>query len=125
MADPRARDGRSQPVYSTDGGKVPRPSPHNRAVAATPKPVPPGAAPDDGVVRIQRDRKGRGGKTVTVVTGLPGTDADLDALLKRLKSSLGTGGTREGRALCFQGDHRDRLLVALSSLGHRPKLAGG
>jgi translation initiation factor 1 len=77
------------------------------------------------VVRISRDKKGRGGKTATLVTGLPGNDAALDALLKHFKSSLGTGGTREGRTLIIQGDHRERLLADLSALGHRPKLAGG
>jgi translation initiation factor 1 len=62
---------------------------------------------------------------MTVVTGLPGPEADLDALLRGLKASLGTGGTREGRTLAFQGDQRERLLAALTALGHRPKLAGG
>jgi translation initiation factor 1 len=127
MPDPRAQDGRSQPVYSTDGGRVQRPSPHNRAVpsARPAAPARPGNPPDDGVVRIQRDSKGRGGKTMTVVTGLPGPEADLDALLRSLKASLGTGGTREGRTLAFQGDQRERLLAALAARGYRPKLAGG
>jgi translation initiation factor 1 len=118
--------GSSRLVYSTDGGRV-RATPHNRRieppVKATPQSGP--AAPDDGVVRIHRDRKGRGGKTASVITGLPGTEPELDALLKRLKSQLGTGGTREGRSLIIQGDHRDRLLADLSALGHQVKLAGG
>lgn len=62
---------------------------------------------------------------MTAVNGLPGSETELDALLKRLKASLGTGGLREGRTLLIQGDHRDRLMTELSSLGHRPKLAGG
>jgi translation initiation factor 1 len=81
--------------------------------------------PDDGVVRIQREKQGRGGKTVTAVTGLPGTEAELDALLKALKQHIGAGGTREGRSLIIQGDHRERVRERLEALGHRPKLAGG
>ncbi|MBM4416395.1 MAG: translation initiation factor [Chloroflexi bacterium] len=82
-------------------------------------------APADGVVRLHRDRKGRGGKVVTLVTGLPGDEAALDALLKRLKQQCGAGGTREGATLAIQGDHLERLCEALEALGHRVKLAGG
>src|SRR4051812_42219704 len=100
----------SRLVYSTDGGRVPRTAVHNRAVEAKGRVAPPkpGSPPDDGVVRIQRDRKGRGGKTMTAVTGLPGDEPTLDGLLKQLKAALGTGGSRDGRTLLFQGDHRER-----------------
>jgi translation initiation factor 1 len=81
--------------------------------------------PNDGVVRVMRDSKGRKGKTATVVTGLPGTDAELDALLKELKQACGAGGSREGRALEIQGDHRERLVEKLTGMGHKVKLAGG
>ena len=123
------RQSDSRLVYSTDGGRVRGLAPHNRVIAPPSGAQPQGSGrpepPDDGVVRIQRDRKGRGGKTMTSVTGLPGSEADLDGLVKRLKASLGTGGTREGRTLLFQGDQRERLRAALDALGHRPKLAGG
>ncbi|RJQ11097.1 MAG: stress response translation initiation inhibitor YciH [Dehalococcoidia bacterium] len=81
--------------------------------------------PVDGFVRIQREKKGRGGKTVTIVTGLPGGTRELDALLKDLKQLCGAGGTREGSVLEIQGDHRERLEDRLIALGHRVKLAGG
>jgi translation initiation factor 1 len=81
--------------------------------------------PDDGVVRVQRDRRGRGGKTATAVTGLPGDEAALDALLKALKQHCGAGGSREGRTLIVQGDQRERLVARLAQLGYKPKLAGG
>jgi translation initiation factor 1 len=81
--------------------------------------------PDDGFVRIQRTRKGHGGKTVTVVTGLPGNERALDDLLKVLKQLCGAGGARVERTLEIQGDHRERLQTKLESLGHRVKLAGG
>jgi translation initiation factor 1 len=76
-------------------------------------------------VRIARLKQGRGGKTVTAITGLPGSEADLDALLKALKQHCGAGGSRDGRTLEIQGDHRERLRERLEVLGHRPKLAGG
>ncbi|MCC7366186.1 MAG: stress response translation initiation inhibitor YciH [Dehalococcoidia bacterium] len=119
----------SRLVYSTDGGRV-KPGglqPHNRRVEPPAKPQQGGGQrpPADGIVRIARDRKGRGGKTATTITGLPGTEADLDALLKRLKAACGTGGSREGRDLVLQGDLRERLRAELEALGHRVKLAGG
>jgi translation initiation factor 1 len=110
----------SRLVYSTDGGRV------RQAHSAAPKPAgSPPSVPDDGVVRIQRDKRGRGGKTATTITGLPGTEAQLDSLLKSLKSECGTGGSRDGRVLVLQGDQRERLLPRLTALGYRAKLAGG
>lgn len=113
-------------VYSTDGGRV-KATPHNRKVEAPTRPSSSAGpvVPDDGVVRVARDKKGRGGKTATIVTGLPGTEAELESLAKRLKSSLGSGGGREGRTIVIQGDHRERLIAELTRLGHKPKLAGG
>ena len=111
----------SRLVYSTDGGRVPE----RRAARAVAAPTSASSPPDDGVIRIQRDRKGRGGKTATTVTGLPGNEADLDVLLRALKQYCGSGGSREGRTLVLQGDQRERLLERLTTLGHRAKLAGG
>ncbi len=103
MPDPDSRL-----VYSTDGGRVGEKSksrPVRPRVSQTPAPRP---LPADGVVRIQREKKGRGGKTVTVVTGLPGGASELDALLKDLKQHCGAGGTRDGAVLEIQGPE-DRL----------------
>ena len=79
----------------------------------------------DGIARIRREVGGRGGKTVTVVTGLPLDEAALAALSKRLKSACGTGGTVKSGALEFQGDHRELLVALLASEGFKSKLAGG
>ena len=121
--DPRKNDGRL--VYSSDQGRV-KPQPVPSGIRR----VPPGQAakaapPDDGIVRIQRDKKGRGGKTATTVTGLAGSDDELDTLLKALKQHIGAGGSREGRVLILQGDQRERLFARLEALGHKVKLAGG
>jgi translation initiation factor 1 len=121
-------DGNSRLVYSTDGGRVtPTREAAKRAQPSrvrAPRATSP-SVPDDGVVRIHRTKQGRGGKTATVVTGLPGSEAELDALLKALKQLCGAGGSREGRSLEIQGDHRERIRERLEALGHRPKLAGG
>ena len=116
----------SKLVYSTDGGRVRETlSPHNRKMAAAPQATRPGAPPDDGVVRVQRDKRGRGGKTATTITGQPGDETELDNLLKLLKQHCGAGGTREGRVLAIQGDQRERLMEKLTSMGLKPRLAGG
>jgi translation initiation factor 1 len=80
---------------------------------------------NDGVVRIARDRKGRGGKTMTVITGLPGDEAALVALAQTLKRLCGSGGTARDGVIEIQGDHREKLAAHLTKLGHRVKLAGG
>ena len=126
-------DANSRLVYSSDDGRVRPPSrpaaPARRAIAAVPRArgVRQAAARilGDGVVRLHRDRSGRGGKPGTIVVGLPGSDADLDAMLKRCKQRLGAGGTRRGRALLIQGDHREQLRTLLEADGHTVKLAGG
>ncbi|MDX8404336.1 MAG: translation initiation factor [Mariprofundaceae bacterium] len=76
-------------------------------------------------VRIRRESKGRGGKCVSVIDGLPLEDKGLKALLKKLKNQLGTGGTLKGGNIEIQGDHREKLLLLLEKEGHKAKLAGG
>ncbi|HET6318157.1 MAG TPA: stress response translation initiation inhibitor YciH [Chloroflexota bacterium] len=81
--------------------------------------------PRDGVVRILRDRKGRGGKTVSVIVGVPGRPDQLAQLTSELKRMCGTGGTLRGEVIEIQGDHRERLQAELTRRGYRVKLAGG
>jgi translation initiation factor 1 len=81
--------------------------------------------PRDGVVRLVRDRKGRGGKTVTLIAGLSGSPAALAALASELKRLCGTGGTLRGDLVEIQGDHRERLRAELERRGYTVKLAGG
>ncbi len=81
--------------------------------------------PRDGVVRLLRDKQGRGGKTVTLVTGLIGTPAALAALASDLKRLCGTGGTLRGDVLELQGDFRGRLQIELGRRGYTVKIAGG
>ena len=109
----------SRLVYSTDGGRPPE----ERTPKHKPSDVSVPAAPDDGVVRIWRVKGGRGGKTATVVTGLP--SADLERLAVELRRLVGAGGGIREQAVEVQGDHRDRVLKRLAALGFRVKLAGG
>jgi translation initiation factor 1 len=82
-------------------------------------------APSDGIVRIRRETKSRGGKTVTVISGVPRDAAGLKELAGRLKRLCGTGGTVKDGAIEIQGDHCDNLLAELTKLGFRVKRAGG
>jgi translation initiation factor 1 len=81
--------------------------------------------PHDGVVRLLRDRKSRGGKTVTLITGVSGGPSTLAGLLSELKRLCGTGGTLRGDILEIQGDFRERLQTELERRGYTVKIAGG
>jgi translation initiation factor 1 len=86
--------------------------------------VKPAVNPSHQKVIVRLDRKRRGGKSVTVVEGLLIPIKDREALLKRLKAGLGTGGTIKGSSLEIQGDHCDALLTRLANMGYRPKRSG-
>ncbi len=79
----------------------------------------------DGVVRVGRETKGRKGKGVTIVTGVPLSGADLSKLAKALKKKCGTGGTVRDGAIEIQGDHRDLLVSELQKHGWTVKKSGG
>jgi translation initiation factor 1 len=76
-------------------------------------------------VRVGRETKGRAGKGVTVITGLPLGEAELAALATQLKRRCGSGGTVRERAIEIQGDHRDLLVSELKRLGYDAKRSGG
>ncbi len=83
------------------------------------------ARKSDGIVRVTRDRKQRGGKTVTVIHGVSGSEAELAALAQQLKKLCGSGGTVKDGDIEIQGDHCDKVILKLTSLGYRVKRAGG
>ena len=116
--------GPGRPVYSTDKGRL---CPDCGAVKADcrcrlSKPAPQGG---DGIVRLRRETKGRGGKAVTVVTGLPGDGAALKARAKQLKQRCGVGGAVKDGAIEIQGDQRNTIRDVLEAEGFTVKLAGG
>jgi len=79
--------------------------------------------PQDGVVRIFRGKGGRGGKTMTVVRGLP--RRDLEDVARDLKRFCGAGGSVKDGAVELQGDHREKVAARLAGQGYTVKLAGG
>jgi len=110
-------------VYSTDGGRM-CPGCRQPVSACTCKAAAPAPA-GDGVARVWRETKGRGGKAVTLVKGLALDATALAALGKQLKAVCGSGGTVKDGVIEVQGDHAERVVEALVRLGHRAKRAGG
>ena len=84
------------------------------------------AAPvGDGVVRVGRETKGRKGRGVTLVSGVPLPPEELKVLAKELKTRCGSGGTLKAGVIEIQGDHRDLLLELLRAKGWTVKRSGG
>jgi translation initiation factor 1 len=109
----------SRLVYSTDDGDQRRRS--RERTHETERQPPP--LPRDGIVRVFREKGKRGGKTVTVVRGLPA--ADLEKVAADLKRLCGAGGSAKNGAVEIQGDHREKVAVRLRAQGYEVKLAGG
>jgi len=106
-------------VYSTGHGRM-CPGCGNPASGCTCRR---GATPPqgDGIVRIARSTKGRKGKVVTVITGIPQDLDGLQRLAKELKQRCGSGGTVKDGAIEIQGDHGDQLVKELQARGYRVK----
>lgn len=85
----------------------------------------PDLPPHQQTLKIQASRKGRGGKTVTVVSGFQQSPDQLMNLLKKLKNQLGTGGTLKDDTLELQGDRAQKVLEILTTLGYKAKMSGG
>jgi translation initiation factor 1 len=111
-------------VYSTEVGRT---CPECRqALAQCSCKAAANAAPaGDGVVRVSRQTKGRGGKSVTLVKGLALDALSLAALGKQLRTACGSGGTVKDGVIEVQGDHCELVIEALRQHGHQAKRAGG
>jgi len=109
-------------VYSTDGGRM-CPLCRKPALACVCRATV--AAPSgDGIVRISREKKGRGGKTVTVVRNLALEPTALAGLARQLKTLCGSGGTVADGVLEIQGDHVERVTPVLQDQGFTVKRSG-
>lgn len=106
----------SRLVYSTETGRIKH---SDKPSSSTPVPGP------DSVVRLQRESKGRGGKGVTLITGLPLNADELKNLAKELKQFCGTGGTIKDGVIEIQGEQREKLKPWLEKKGFKVKIAGG
>ena len=109
-------------VYSTDSGRM-CPDCRQSVTSCTCKaqPIP----KTDGVVRVSLQTKGRGGKSVTLVKGLPLNAAALAVLGKQLRSACGSGGTVKDGVVEVQGDHVTTVMAALQKRGFVVKRVGG
>lgn len=117
-------------VYSTEHGQLGKPMndekrPGKKKGRNKPAAAPAIKNPAKQGIRIRRESRGRGGKTVSIIDGLPLQGAELKTLLKKLQAGLGTGGAAKDGSLEIQGDHRDRLLQLLDKEGYKAKLSGG
>lgn len=107
------KDDNSRLVYSTDTGRIKE---EKQA---------PVREKGDGIVRIQRQTKGRKGKGVCLVTGLDLDDGALKLVAAELKKVCGCGGSVKDGVIEIQGDKRDQIKTHLEKKGHKVKLAGG
>ncbi len=105
-------------VYSTEQVIPRKEKPVEKAIQAS-------LSPAQQKVTVRLERKGRRGKSVTVIDGLQMPQKKREMILKQLKARLGTGGTVRDTSFEIQGDHRDSLMAALEKMGYRPQRSGG
>ena len=111
-------------VYSTDQGRM-CPVCGNPADLCVCKQESANNPAGDGIVRVGRETKGRKGKAVTIITGIPLSAAELKRFARELKARCGSGGTVRDGIVESQGDHRDKLIEVLESKGWSVKSSGG
>ena len=108
----------SKLVYSTGQGRI---CPQCGLPAATCKGHKKSvlSGPSDGIVRVRRETKGRKGKCVTCISGIPLHGDQLETFAKQLKQKCGAGGTIKDGIVEIQGDHIELLLAALKDIGYK------
>jgi translation initiation factor 1 len=109
-------DGKSDRVVYSEFGNSANPDAFARGVPDLP--------PNQQHLKVQATRKGKGGKTVTEITGFQAKSETLTDLLKKLKAQCGAGGTVKENAIEIQGDHTQKLVEILTKLGYKAKASG-
>lgn len=113
----KSKDNSSNRIVYSEFGPGSKPAAVERAIQELP--------PNQQNLRVQASRKGRKGKTVTVISGFQTQPETLAKLLKQLKNQCGTGGTAKDDTLEIQGDHTQKLVEILIQLGYKAKVSGG
>ena len=103
----------SRLVYSSNAGRVSKQSQQNTTRKG------------DGIARVRREKKGRGGKTVTTVSGLSLDSTKLKELASELKRKCGSGGSVVDGVIEVQGDKVHAVMNELTQKGYQAKHAGG
>jgi len=111
-------------VYSTDEGDLRKQKKGKKKSNRGRANAPPGIK-DDGIIRVQRESKGRGGKTVSVVHGMPVSEEELQTWATKLKQQCGTGGSVKSGTIIIQGDKVETIVSILVNAGFSAKRAGG
>lgn len=114
---------RRRVVYSTDSAVAKRCPRCGSYPCRCPKPK--SLPPEQQTACIRREKKGRGGKTVTVIMELQLTPDDMKALSTKLKKNCGSGGAVKDDTIEIQGDHREKVAEELQKLGYKTKFVGG
>jgi translation initiation factor SUI1-related protein len=71
------------------------------------------------------EKKGRNGKPVTLIEGFEGSEEELKNISKKIKTTLGIGGSEKDGVIIIQGDNRDKIMKILSDMGYKTKRVGG
>ena len=111
-----------KPKHTFRGVVIHENQPRFKGITPVPAPT---AKPGPAKIRVGREISGRGGKGVSVITGLPLAGEELEELATRLKKACGAGGAVKDGTIEIQGDHRDRLVAELGKLGYDAKRSGG
>lgn len=111
-------------VYSTDSGRM-CPACRRPVAQCSCRDAARAPPPTDGIVRVLRETKGRGGKSVTVVRGVAGDAAALQQMGQQLKAACGSGGTVKDGTIEIQGDHVEKVMELLRQRGLQVRRAGG
>ncbi len=127
MAKPSVKRTAGRVVYSSEHGRMctscHKPVAKCKCAGAAKRDTP--RPESDGTARVRREKKGRGGKTVTTISGVPLEDDALKALAATLKKKCGVGGSLKDWVIVIQGDVVDKVLETLAAEGIKAKKSGG
>ncbi len=111
-------------VYSTEKGDLRKKSKNKNRKGNNKTNIPPGIK-DDGIIRVQREKKGRAGKTVTAIYNIPLNNFELSVLAKKIKQKCGAGGSVKGDVVIIQGENLEKVIAVLEGEGYKAKRSGG